>query len=637
MRKTLLSILFLIMSVVSFFPFIAHVNAEVVFTDGFEDQTFNKWDQYGATTWSIGTFGSGTGGAADPHTGSYDAWCDATMDGDLISDDIDLLGATGASLDMWIQKDDTEVSEFILYFWNGATYYFIVDLGTLGSDDTWINYQADITSDYWISDFHIRIWNGMDNKENGWVDDVVVTKSGGGGTNYYETASQTLSWTGNSFRDWTLKRTFPQGLTFTSQSSRTWSLTRTPTQTLTFTSNALADLLEFIMASVSVGLTFSSDSSREWNMIRAFSQGVTMNSNGNRMLSAIRTATQTLTTTLSSGRTWDLSRTVSQSISFASDALADLMRIIQRSASLTLNFVSDISRTWTLARGVTQTISLDSYAGRTWNISRTVTQSMTLTSNAIANILSLIQRTASLGLSLITDSNRSWNLKRMLSQGMSFVSNVQAQLTQAGATIQRSVNLTLNFTSNALGVIRLWLLSLVVTDFDDIPLENATVALTRNNSEVTNWWSTDFNGSIPDLFLAPDDYFVEISKYEYLTSWIPTTLDGNVSLSIPLEGKIEEGAMVINSLTVPISLTALVFTVLLYYPRITKKEENPNAQIAMIAMIAWFASVVMTLHENPNTWPIALFYGGLSLACFFDVIQGAFFMDDEEDNWDLRR
>ena len=107
MRKTRLSLFLLLILVVSIFP-IKCVQAEVVaFTDGFEDSTFNKWDGNGATNWIIGSIF---------HAGAKSAQCTETQDGDLLSDDIDLLGVTEASLDMWVRKDDTEPSEFMLYF-----------------------------------------------------------------------------------------------------------------------------------------------------------------------------------------------------------------------------------------------------------------------------------------------------------------------------------------------------------------------------------------------------------------------------------------------------------------------------------------------------------------------------------------
>jgi len=95
--------------------------------------------------------------------------------------------------------------------------------------------------------------------------------------------------------------------------------------------------------------------------------------------------------------------------------------------------------------------------------------------------------------------------------------------------------------------------------------------------------------------------------------------------------------MAFNTYVISIILISLFFTFLLMYPRITKKERNPNAILAMISMVSWFVSAISTLHYDVEAWPQALLYGGIALVCFFDLIQGIFFMDEEIDDWDLRR
>ena len=95
--------------------------------------------------------------------------------------------------------------------------------------------------------------------------------------------------------------------------------------------------------------------------------------------------------------------------------------------------------------------------------------------------------------------------------------------------------------------------------------------------------------------------------------------------------------MAFNTYLISIILVSLFFTFLLMYPRITKTESNPNAILAIISMISWFVSAVSTLHYDVDAWPQALLFGGIALTCFFDLIQGTFFMDEEEDNWDLRK
>ena len=140
------------------------------FTDGLEDQTFNKWSN-GSANWQIGTTGSG---GYDPHSGDRDAWLAAGDAGDLISDDIDLSGASTAIVDFWILKDDIEASDFILHFYNGVGYDQIIDLDTLGADDVWLRYTAVLSGAYLISNFRLRFEGSPDANENVYVDDVAV-------------------------------------------------------------------------------------------------------------------------------------------------------------------------------------------------------------------------------------------------------------------------------------------------------------------------------------------------------------------------------------------------------------------------------------------------------------------------------
>lgn len=145
-----------------------------VFSDGFEGGTFGSWDGNGATSWQIGTTGSG---GYDPHAGTYDAWCDPSHDGTLTSDDIDLSRGGSVSVTFWMLKDDIEPADFYLYFYNGTAYTLIVDLDTLGGDDVWIQYSSgSLDSQYFVSNFRIRFGAWPDNNENVYVDDVAVAR-----------------------------------------------------------------------------------------------------------------------------------------------------------------------------------------------------------------------------------------------------------------------------------------------------------------------------------------------------------------------------------------------------------------------------------------------------------------------------
>ena len=139
--------------------------------DGFEDQPeFDKWDGNGATVWTY---------ASDQaHSGVNSSTSTDTTSGNLTSDDIDLSDSVAnGNFTCWIMKDDTEIDEFLLYFWNGTTYNLIVDLDTIGVDDTWLSYSTNITSEYWNSDFRVRFTTvALHGTENVWVDDVSVNE-----------------------------------------------------------------------------------------------------------------------------------------------------------------------------------------------------------------------------------------------------------------------------------------------------------------------------------------------------------------------------------------------------------------------------------------------------------------------------
>lgn len=145
-------------------------------TDGFEAQNFNLWNDNEATSWLIGTYGSGSGGSADPHSGDYDAYSDETHNGYLASDDLDMSDADEIYIEFWYCHDDTEPSDIYLNYWDGTQY---IQIGTLdlGDDDTWYEYTANVTdSAYFVSDFHISFESTVGKSENVWIDDVLIVK-----------------------------------------------------------------------------------------------------------------------------------------------------------------------------------------------------------------------------------------------------------------------------------------------------------------------------------------------------------------------------------------------------------------------------------------------------------------------------
>ena len=139
-----------------------------VFTDGFEDQTFNKWDDNGATVWQIVS--------TRAHGGTHSAESQSTHQGDLISDDLDLSGATSAGFECWTYATAVDTNEFLLYFYNGTTYNLITDLDM--GDDVWNYHSYAIDSQYYVSNFRIEFYTTeLGVPQDVYVDDVNVNKT----------------------------------------------------------------------------------------------------------------------------------------------------------------------------------------------------------------------------------------------------------------------------------------------------------------------------------------------------------------------------------------------------------------------------------------------------------------------------
>jgi len=276
-------------------------------------------------------------------------------------------------------------------------------------------------------------------------------------------------------------------------------------------------------------------------------------------------------------------------MTFTSNALSDLFEFLQRTASLGLNLITN--------------------SDRTWSLKRILTQSMTFISSALADLshnYNHFRRYVSASLSLALDSTRIWDLSRTVSQTITFTSNALADLI---AFFSRSVSLTLNFVSNGLGNIVGWLLSLVVTDYDGIPMENATVTLTRNNSEYTSYWKTYANGSIPDQLLSPDDYFLEISKYNYLTNLTTVSMTGNYTLGILMEGAwIETNPEILGLFGL-----CLLMQVLYAYGLYKGTRPALTMTAGALTVLAWYVTgqVVLSFNQVQGV-PISLLLSGFS-------------------------
>jgi len=115
------------------------------------------------------------------HDGVRSVRADQTHDDPIQSAEIDLSGATSATLDFWFRKSGTEGQDFSLYFWDGTEGIFptgwnlIAELDTLGADSTWLHYSAPIDLDtYGISNFRLMFDSDLGLFEYTWVDQLTI-------------------------------------------------------------------------------------------------------------------------------------------------------------------------------------------------------------------------------------------------------------------------------------------------------------------------------------------------------------------------------------------------------------------------------------------------------------------------------
>jgi len=137
----------------------------VLLDDGFEGGT---WD----ANWTNVNWLKDTGVYAH---GSTSAKGDVT--GTLTCIDLDAGDATAIHIDFWFRKKGTEDTDFTLFYYNGTDYINVAELNILGGDSEWLHYTDTITdSQYFVSDFRIRLDAALGGGEDVWVDDVAVTK-----------------------------------------------------------------------------------------------------------------------------------------------------------------------------------------------------------------------------------------------------------------------------------------------------------------------------------------------------------------------------------------------------------------------------------------------------------------------------
>ena len=339
-----------------------YASPDVAFTEGFEDQTFDLWDDNGEpTVWAIGTYGSGSGGAADPHTGDYDAWATEFAAGGLISDNVSLADASAATYSIWVQGDDLEDNDLIIYFSNGTDYNIIFAWSKLGnSDDVWFEVSGSITSEYWTDDFNIQIYAETGNNENVWVDDVLIEKTVAG-NDISKSGSAVLSFSVASYSTWSFNRqgtvttTFVSGgdrevafgkettadISFSTGSEKGVGFLRFASSALTFLVNSIinvtggAELLYFFGSAV---LSFAVDSFGVFNFLRWGSSGLVFVADSLKSADWLLESTSALSFAVDSLRDMELFKMFSSVLSFS--AGSERLMSFLRYGSSTLSFVA---------------------------------------------------------------------------------------------------------------------------------------------------------------------------------------------------------------------------------------------------------------------------------------------------------
>ncbi|MHC4739925.1 MAG: putative Ig domain-containing protein, partial [Planctomycetota bacterium] len=142
----------------------------ILLDDGFEDTVWDaNWNDI-THNWLKST--------GEYHSDSASAWAKQGNTGYFTCDALGASDANAIYVDFWVMTDRMESGDIELYYYNGTTYNFIADLSNLGGNNEWLHYtDTIIDSQYFVSNFQIR-FNATpdDNKEDVWVDDVIITK-----------------------------------------------------------------------------------------------------------------------------------------------------------------------------------------------------------------------------------------------------------------------------------------------------------------------------------------------------------------------------------------------------------------------------------------------------------------------------
>ncbi len=131
------------------------------------------------TGWSENPTDSKWNKEPDQHYGSgtFSADFDGKGSGYLDGPDLDCSDASVIYIDFWYFDGGCDNNEFMLYYYDGNSWDFIIQLGT-GSENQWIHYQQRITeSQYLKSNFKVRFYARPNkNYEHAYVDVVTIKK-----------------------------------------------------------------------------------------------------------------------------------------------------------------------------------------------------------------------------------------------------------------------------------------------------------------------------------------------------------------------------------------------------------------------------------------------------------------------------
>jgi hypothetical protein len=114
---------------------------------------------------------------------AYDGFYSADFDGgpgqsgNLMTCDLDCSDASAIYIDFWYRDESCESNEFRLYYYNGASWQLISDLGATTSENQWLPYQETITdSQYFVSNFRIGWFATTDQTNDHMYVDLVTVK-----------------------------------------------------------------------------------------------------------------------------------------------------------------------------------------------------------------------------------------------------------------------------------------------------------------------------------------------------------------------------------------------------------------------------------------------------------------------------